>query len=135
VFASVPLFTEALYLGVGANALCSSLLYIMYQLRHQVTSSWREPLPHLRMKSALRLQKTQIILKQSKTEETVQMRCLRPGPETTEVDRAAVIYVSKVQGTDPSTSVLAGELISPGKACQSHRERTASGATSIFTAG
>ena len=39
MFASVPLFTEDLYLRVRANALCSLLSYITDQPRQQVTSS------------------------------------------------------------------------------------------------
>lgn len=98
MFASVPLFTEDLYLRVGANALRSSLSFITYEPRQQVTTSQREPLPWLRMKSVLHLQKTQIIQRE---EGTVQIECLGPGPETPGMVRAAVIYVSVLQGMDP----------------------------------
>lgn len=98
MFASIPLFTEDLYLRVGANALHSSLSFITYEPRQQVTSSQGEPLPRLRMKSVLHLQKTQIIHRE---EEIVQTERLGPGPETPGTGRAAVIYVSVLQGTDP----------------------------------
>lgn len=98
MFASVPLFTEDLCLRVGANALRSSLSFITYEPRHQVSSSQGEPLPWLRMKSVLHLQKTQIIQRE---EEIVQIECLGPGPETPGMGRAAVIYVSVLQGMDP----------------------------------
>lgn len=129
MFGSVPLFTEDLYLRARANALRSLLSYITYQPRQQVTSSQRELLPCLRMKSILHLQKTQIIQRALWTEEIVQIQCLGPGPEAPGIGRAAVIYVSELWGTEPSTCASVGELISPRRACQSHQERAVSWAT------